>query len=640
MNETPAPAVNDPVNNVDSELPIRLDAFARGECSEDEFVVEISNLLQAAPAPDSAWNMLNMIDQRHRRGEIPVELFRSIESQIVGRVLANDSYTTITDLHTGLTKRPSPSLDDPPAYPPVEIGRVLRDRYVLEKRLGSGGIGTVFKALDRYRSDLPEANQYVAVKVLHERADSRAERLADLRRAFYRAQMLSHRNIVNAYEMDRDGDVDFFTMELLEGELLSSVMGRLHPAPMSRPYAWAIIRQLGSGLAHAHRHNEIHGDLKPHNIMITNAGEVRILGFGASSTSAGQRPEDVPRHQSTLSAAMSAYASCELLAGRPADPCDDIYALACISYELLAGTHPFQRRRSTEARDLGIVPKRPPGLNRQQWQTLAMGLSWHRAARSISVRAWLDKLNAGRAAAEQLPCARDLKPASAKPRPTVPLRATTLFVALLITVTAWVSFIRMAPGGKSAGNDVVPAAAAINQFITYPAINDSAVPDGTPLADFASFQNAPPQGTQLQSPEAQSQVSNNMRRDSNRPPKLPTEFPNPIVVSAPNYKIRPGENFAEIRVHRSSRLDDDAAFVWWTEAASAKPGIDYVHQGKATLSIPKGKRSATFFIKLVPNASRAQSEVFYIAIAEAGRGSSLGQIAHAAIWLPTTRDQS
>src|SRR5882757_1328896 len=419
MNETPAPAVNQPVYNVDSELPIRLDAFARGECSEDEFVLEISNLLQAAPAPDSAWNMLNMIDQRHRRGEIPVELFRSIESQIVGRVLANDDYTTITDLQTGLATHPSP----PSPSAPVEIGRVLRDRYVLEKRLGSGGIGTVFKALDRYRSDLPEASQYVAVKVLHERVDNPAERLADLRRAFYCAQMLSHRNIVNAYEMDRDGDVDFFTMELLEGELLSSVMGRLHPVPLSRPYAWAIIRQIGSGLAHAHRHNVIHGDLKPHNIKITNAGEIRILGFGASSTSAGHRPDDLPRRGGALSAAMSAYASCELLDGRPADPGDDIYALACLSYELLAGEHPFQRRRSTEARDLGIVPRRPPGLSRQQWQTLAMGLSWHRAGRSIPVRAWLDKLNAGRAAAEQLPCARDLKPASAKPRPTVPLRA-------------------------------------------------------------------------------------------------------------------------------------------------------------------------------------------------------------------------
>jgi hypothetical protein len=112
------------------------------------------------------------------------------------------------------------------------------------------------------------------------------------------------------------------------------------------------------------------------------------------------------------------------------------------------------------------------------------------------------------------------------------------------------------------------------------------------------------------------------------------------VVSASNYRIRPGEKFAEIRVYRSSRLNDDTAFVWWTEPASAKPGIDYVHQGKVTQSIPKGKRSTSFFIKLVPNASRTQSEVFYIAIAEAGRGSSLGQVAHAAIWLPTTDDQS
>jgi hypothetical protein len=199
----------------------------------------------------------------------------------------------------------------------------------------------------------------------------------------------------------------------------------------------------------------------------------------------------------------------------------------------------------------------------------------------------------------------------------------------------------MAPAGKSTGSDVIPAAAAINQFSTYPATTDSAVPGGSPLPDFASLRNATLQGsTPPLSTETQSPVSNNMRRDSNRPPKLPTAFPNPIVVSATNYKVRPGENFAEIRVHRSSRLDDDAAFIWWTEAASAKPGIDYVHQGKVTRSIPKGKRSTSFFIKLVPNASRAQSEVFYIAIAEVGRGSSLGQIAHAAIWLPTTRDQS
>lgn len=62
-------------------------------------------------------------------------------------------------------------------------------------------------------------------------------------------------------------------MELLEGDLLSSVTERLHPLPMPRPYAWAIIREIGAGLAHAHARNVVHGDLKPHNVMITSSGK-------------------------------------------------------------------------------------------------------------------------------------------------------------------------------------------------------------------------------------------------------------------------------------------------------------------------------------------------------------------------------
>ena len=98
-----------------------------------------------------------------------------------------------------------------------EVGRVLRGRYVLEKRLGGGGKGTVFKALDRHRADLPEALQYVAIKIFHPTADTRGTDdldtlRAQLRRGFYGAQRLSHRNIVNLFDLDRDGDVDFLTM--------------------------------------------------------------------------------------------------------------------------------------------------------------------------------------------------------------------------------------------------------------------------------------------------------------------------------------------------------------------------------------------------------------------------------------------
>ncbi|HEY4446142.1 MAG TPA: serine/threonine-protein kinase [Steroidobacteraceae bacterium] len=513
---------------------------------------------------------------------------------------------------------------------PGEIGRVLRDRYVLVDHLGGSGHGTVFKALDRYRADFPEVQQYVAIKTLNATATHHEEQLANLRSEFYRLQTLSHRNIVNVFELDRDGDVDFFTMEFLEGELLSRVMERLQPLPLSRPQAWAIIREIGSALEYAHACNVVHADLKPQNVMITHSGQVRVLGFSAPRTFA--EPEDRPRSRHSFPAARPSYASCELLDGRPPDPRDDIYAFACLSYELLAGAHPFQRRRSKEARDLGIVPSRPLGLSRRQWQAFTIGLSWHRAGRSITVRAWLDKLNAGRAAAAQLPDARDLEPAPAPPRPAASFPATALFAALLICVAAWVSVARLA-GKTISSDDAVPAAAKGPHLVSgpVPATENARPPGKSAAASAATDDGARDAAAVKTSSEAPSQPVKNTKRDVNRL-KLPK-------VSAGNYRVRSGQRFAEIRVHRSSR-SGSAPFVWWTEAASAKPGIDYVSQGKAIQSFPKGKNSTSFFVKLVPKSSRTQPEVFYIAIAEAGRDATSGQVARAAIWLPTNHNQS
>jgi serine/threonine protein kinase len=289
----------------------------------------------------------------HRCAGVPaldksVGLEESAEYHGQQLTIADDS-TTI-DLPTDASGRPAVWTVDQPPSSPGEIGRVLRDRYVLVDRLGSGGKGSVFRAVDHYRASLPEAQQYVAIKILHAAAANREEQLASLRREFYRTQMLSHRNIVNVFELDRDGDLDFFTMEFLEGELLSSVMRRLQPLPMSRPQAWEIIREIGSGLECAHARNIVHADLKPNNIMITESGEVRILDFGASSISAEQSAENQLSPKNAFYSVTPAYTSCELLEGRPPDPRDDIYALACLSYELLAGTHPFcagaQRRRA------------------------------------------------------------------------------------------------------------------------------------------------------------------------------------------------------------------------------------------------------------------------------------------------------
>ena len=326
-----------------------------------------------------------------------------------------------------------------------------------------------------------------------------------------------------------------------------------------------------------------------------------------------------------------------MLDGRPPDPRDDIYSFACLSYELLAGAHPFQRRRSTEARHLGIVPRRPLGLTRRQWQALTIGLSWHRAARSISVRSWLNKSNIGRTAAGRLPAARDLESEPIEPRPATSLRATAIFAVLLICVTVWLSVARLA-GKQLGGHRLAPAVATGTQLNSGPVRTpeNAGAPGELPavsVARDAGSRNAAAGTTSSEPSETQSQVAKSMRRAVDRS-KLP-------MVSAANYRVRSGERFAEIRVHRSTRLGSDTPFVWWTEAASAKPGIDYVPQGQAIQSFPKGKNSTSFFVKLVPKSSRTQPQVFYIAIAEAaGRGASSDQIARAAVWLPTNRDQS
>ncbi len=573
-------------------LQARLDALVRSEGGEADIVDEITSLLAAAP--NSAWDIAAVIHQRYRHGDISAELFHSLAAKIVGGGAAAADYGTTVGLQPPPRSLPAGAAAQPqPATLPLEIGRVLRDRYVLEQRLGRGGMGTVFKALDRYRAGLPEANQYVAIKVLHGDSENRLELLAKLRCEFYCAQMLSHPNIVKVYELDRDGDVDFFTMELLDGELLSSVIERFRALPMHRPQAFAIIREIGAGLAHAHARGVVHSDLKPHNVIVTHSGEVRILDFGASSAAGSAAP----------ATATPAYASCELLAGRSPDPRDDIYAFACLSYELLAGAHPFQRRSSTVARDLGIVPVRPARVSRRQWNALIRGLSWHRGGRSVTVGAWLNRLNAERAAVGRLPNVRDLK-ATSEPRPRAraslfPSKPIGVLASVLLTASVWLLSVVVSPSDKVGAGVVTPGAMSAKS----PAVDPPAV--------------------------AKNEAGGRANAATDAAPTAPG-----ADVPA-RHKIRLSDNFAEIRLHRTALTPGNDALVWWTEAASAKPGIDYVPQSKARWAFAKGENSASFFIKLIPKASRSQSEVFYLAVAEVGHGVT-GRVARTAIWLPAT----
>jgi serine/threonine protein kinase len=591
----------------------------RGSYTNREFIKAVSMQLEAIP--ESTPSLMALVNRLNRRGIIPADVVRLLESKIARGEPRNSSDGATVNLSRNRTD--NSCLADS-ARPGLEVGRVLRERYVIEQRLGNGGKGTVFKALDRYRSTLPEQQQHVAIKVLHESpGGARDESIEALRQELQAAQVLSHPNIVKVYDCDRDGDIDFFTMELLEGELLSSLLQRFQPVPLSRPHAWSIIRQIASGLAHAHERNIVHADLKPENIMIRNSGEVRVLDFGASRAFASQNQESTGRGASSVT---PAYACCELLDGRSPDPRDDLYALACISYELLTGAHPFQRRRASEARAFGVVPIRPSGLSRCQWNTLAKGLSWHRAGRSIPVGDWFNALKPRPDPAPRVASLADLKPALDMSRPRSPFGASAVFSLLVTFAAIWMLFVRISPEGRVSGAALPSAPANAQRANAADSSFGGSATNGSSLFSGSALDSMPPLHPEVQANHDLKSTSTLARSHS-------------ITILPGDYQVQPGQRFAEIRVRRAANVHGDAPLVWWTEAASAKPGVDYVSQAKVTQSFPKGKDSMSFFVKLLPKATRSEGEVFYIAVADKG-DKQAGQITHTAVHLPPSRTTS
>jgi serine/threonine protein kinase len=497
----------------------------------------------------------------------------------------------------------------------LAIGQVLRGRYVLKARLGTGGSGAVFKALDRFRATLPATQQFVALKILHAEGDCSEEALANFRLEFHCGQVLSHPNIVNVYDLDRDGDLVFFTMELLEGESLSNVLERLRPAAMRKSQAWQLIQQLCAGLAHAHEHGVVHGDLKPENIFITRQGELRILDFGAAhrfmTVWSGSEYAD-----HALTFGTPAYASCEQLEGRPADPRDDLYALACICYEILAGAHPFESRPATLARDYGVRLVRPEGLTVRQWGALQKGLCWHRAGRSISVRLWMRRLIKERLQEQQMTPLQDLA-RSDRAKPKMAWRAAAL--VLVVTLTSVAVLARLRPPSPT-------LSIAANPYVASASPNEQPVTrfDGESAADFVA---TPARAS------ARSDMSLRSDMSSGAPP-VKSAMATPRTISVDPTPVRSDDHFAEIRLHRNL-LEKNSSFTWWTEPATAKPDVDYVPESVAIQTFPTGYRSTRLYVRLLPD-SRLRRSYFYVAIAEQNPHRGEPTVIRRQIWLPSS----
>jgi serine/threonine-protein kinase len=319
-------------------------------------------------------------------------------------------------------------------------GELMAGRFRIARELGRGGMGVVYEAIDE------KLTRRVAVKC------APAKYASYLTPEVRNASAVSHRNVCRIFEIHtaatRFGAVDFITMEYLEGETLSS---RLRKGPPPKREARTIARQLAEGLAEAHRHHVIHGDIKSNNIILTTGidGAVRavITDFGLAQA---------PGTQARTGCGTPGYMAPELWKGEAISERSDIYALGVVLFELASGQRPWQIPGNTEMAPIdwaGVANRLPP----------AAGPSWDRILERCldpnPARRFRDANELAKALAPSQAARRSLAIASA-----IALAAITGFIAYR-NATAPADTVKLALLPFSVEGAPVPSAAGIGEDI-------------------------------------------------------------------------------------------------------------------------------------------------------------------------------
>jgi serine/threonine protein kinase len=206
-------------------------------------------------------------------------------------------------------------------------------RYEVLELIGRGGMGAVYKARHKVM------NRLVALKILSPQLLCSATAIERFRREVQVAARLTHPNIVTAFDADQVGDTHFLVMEFIDGTDLANYVEKKGPLPVT--YACHFIRQAALGLQHAHDRGMVHRDIKPHNLLVTPQGVVKVTDFGLArlareaASAGGLTAENVLMGTADYIAPEQAHDP------HSADIRADIYSLGCTLFHLLTGKPPF-----------------------------------------------------------------------------------------------------------------------------------------------------------------------------------------------------------------------------------------------------------------------------------------------------------
>lgn len=209
------------------------------------------------------------------------------------------------------------------------IGRVLGDRYEILEKIGSGGMAVVYKA----RCTL--LNRFVAVKILRDEFETDQEFISRFNIEAQAAASLSHTNIVSIFDVGTEGNLHYIVMECVPGITLKDYIKENGAIPWETALDYAL--QIASGIEHAHKQNIIHRDIKPHNIIMTEEGVLKVTDFGIARA---LNANTITVCDNTMGSVH--YFSPEQARGGYTDEKSDIYSLGILMYEMLTGHVPFE----------------------------------------------------------------------------------------------------------------------------------------------------------------------------------------------------------------------------------------------------------------------------------------------------------
>ncbi|HEY7258742.1 MAG TPA: Stk1 family PASTA domain-containing Ser/Thr kinase [Gaiellales bacterium] len=231
------------------------------------------------------------------------------------------------------------------------IGELFDSRYRIERRIGTGGMADVFLARDE------TLGRRVAIKILAERYSQDAAFVERFRREATAAAGLSHPNIVSVYDRGQAAGTSYIAMEYLNGPTLKDEITSRAPLPEAEVVNWAT--QALDALEYAHRQGVVHRDIKPHNMVLTDEGRLKVTDFGIARAANAQQMTEVGSIVGTAQ-----YLSPEQARGLDVGPQSDLYSMGIVLYEMLTGELPFTGDSAVEIA-MKQVSDPPPSIRKK-----------------------------------------------------------------------------------------------------------------------------------------------------------------------------------------------------------------------------------------------------------------------------------